>query len=213
VSLLESSGAITSTKSHCKSTKQGPTNTFTVPAKPEWSRMSPKSGYKSFGGGKKGKQESSFFMGSNSSSGHMSGSMSSKEYKFSPLDPRYNAPQATYVTVLERLENQILKDFDKVAKYVAKSLVDGTRFEPEKPTLTKSKAKDAAKAATENEELAITYKEKVGKYHYNLDDLDDGLTRAYGLIWSDYMSISMQDRTLSSTQSLHPRSKVMLLNC
>jgi hypothetical protein len=77
--------------------------------------MSPKSGYKSFGGGKKGKQESSF-MGSNSNSGHMSGSMSSsKEYKFSPLDPRYNAPQATYVTVLERLENEILKDFDKMA--------------------------------------------------------------------------------------------------
>jgi hypothetical protein len=24
--------------------------------------------------------------------------------------------------------------------------------------------------------------------------LDDGLTKAYGLIWSDYMSISMQDR-------------------
>jgi hypothetical protein len=118
--------------------------------------MSPKSGYKSFGGGKKGKQENSF-MGSNSNSGHMSGSLSSKEYKFSPLDPRYNAPQATYVIVLERLENQILKDFDKVAKYVDKSLVDGQRFEPEKPTLTKSKDKDAAKAAAENEELAITY--------------------------------------------------------
>jgi hypothetical protein len=62
--------------------------------------------------------------------------------------------------------NEILKDFDKMAKYVAKSLVDGKRFEPEKPTLTKSKEKDAAKAADENEELAITYKEKVRKYHY-----------------------------------------------
>jgi hypothetical protein len=124
--------------------------------------MSPKSGYKSFGGGKKGKKENSFTE-SNSNSGIMSGSMSSKEYKISPLDPRYNAPQATYVTVFERLENDILKDFDKMAKYVAKSLVEGERFEPENPTLTKSKETNAAKAAAENEELAITNKEKVRK--------------------------------------------------
>jgi hypothetical protein len=45
-----------------------------------------------------------------------------------------------------------------------------------------------------NEEFAILYKEQIKKYNYKLDDLEDGLTRAYSLIWSDYMTISMQYR-------------------
>jgi hypothetical protein len=163
--------------------------------------MFSKSGNKSFGGGKKGKKgKEKSFKGSNSRFGYKSGKSSAMAYKFSPLDTRYGAPQATYVTVLEKLENEILKDFDKMAKHVANSLVDCQKDEPVRPTMQRSDNEDATKKQLEDEEYAILYKEQIKKYNYKLDDLEDGLTRAHGLIWGDYMTLSMQDRI-----EQHPR--------
>jgi hypothetical protein len=119
--------------------------------------MSSRGGSKSSGSSRKGNfKKGKGSKGTNSISGYKFGKSSKREYKFSPLDSRYSAPQATFVTVVERLENEILKDFDKMAKHVAKSLVDGgVKDEPPKPKLARSVNPDATVAATENEEYAI----------------------------------------------------------
>jgi hypothetical protein len=60
------------------------------------------------------------------------------------LDTRYSAPQATYVTaVLEKLENERLKEFDKMAKRVAISLVDCKKDVPVRPSMQRSDEEDA----------------------------------------------------------------------
>jgi hypothetical protein len=157
--------------------------------------MSSKPGFK----GKKGnpKRDKSFKAKSQSSSGYnayKSGRSNKREYKFSPLDSRYSAPQATYVTVLEQLENEVLKTFEKGAKDVAQSLVDLKRCDPEKPKLQRSQVTDPGEKERENAEFEFEYKDHIKRYNYRVDDLDNGLTKACALIWSDYMTVSMIDR-------------------
>jgi hypothetical protein len=156
--------------------------------------MPSKAGYK----GKRGnpKRDKSFKAKSQSNSGYSAykcGKPNTREYKFSPLDSRYSAHQATYVTVLEQFENEVLKTFDKGAKDVANSLVDIKRCEHEKPKLQRSKATDPAEKERENAEFEFECKDQIKRYNNRVDDLDNGLTKAYALIWSDYMTVSMID--------------------
>ncbi len=156
--------------------------------------MSSKGGNKSSGGKRGNFKRDKSFKGSRSKSGYKSDKSSKREYKFSPLDSRYSAPQATYATVLEHLENEVLKTFDKGARDVAQSLVDGTKCVPDKPKLGRSNATDTAEKDREDAELEFEYKDQIKRYNYRVDDLENGLTKAYGLIWSDYMTVSMIDR-------------------
>ena len=121
-------------------------------------------------------------------------SSKSKEYKFTPLDSRYQAPQATYVSVLEHLETEITRDFEKCAREVAESLMDEKKFHIPRPALKRSQATDPDERARENDEFDFDFKDEKKRYSYKVQNLEDGLVKAYGLIWSDYMSASMRDR-------------------
>lgn len=72
-------------------------------------------------GGKKGHFRCSKSFKSKSIS-HDGNKSFKKALKFTPLDSRLSTPQATYVTVLEAIETEILKTFDKAAKDVATSI-------------------------------------------------------------------------------------------
>jgi hypothetical protein len=115
--------------------------------------MSPKSDSKRPGG--RNGQSKSRNKSSRSSGAHKSGYKSKKEYKFSPLDSRYYSPQATYVSVLEHLETEITKTFEKGAKDVAESLVDGQRLHIPKPTLKRSTATDPEDKTREDTEYGF----------------------------------------------------------
>ena len=144
-------------------------------------------------GGKKGhfRRSKSFKSKSISHDGNKS---FRKALKFTPLDSRLSTPQATYVTVLEAIETEILKTFDKAAKDVATSIRQEEKVVLQRPKLQLSTNADAAVAKVENEEFRIEFQDAIKRHNKNLENLQQGLDRAYGLIWSDYMTASMIDR-------------------
>jgi hypothetical protein len=116
------------------------------------------------------------------------------EMKFSPLDSRYAAPQATYATVKEHLLNKILKEFEKGAKDVADSLEAETETTFTEPVLQVSTSTDAAVREREDRTHGYVFTEELKRFNNRQENYKDGCHRAYGLIWSDYMSITMQNR-------------------
>jgi hypothetical protein len=157
--------------------------------------MSSKSRSKSSSGGrshfrgsrdKSGKSKSQF--------GYKSSSNSRKELRFTPLDSRMSSPQATFVTVMEALETEVLKTFEKGAKDVADSLVAEELLAPVRPTMARSTHEDAAIRARENTEHELDYSDQIKRHNKRMEALEQGMVRAYGIIWSDYLSTSMIER-------------------
>ena len=157
--------------------------------------MSSKTRSKSSSGGK------SHFRGSRDKSGksksqfgYKSSKSYKKEMKFTPLDSRYSSPQATYVTVMEALETEILKTFEKGAKDVADSLMAEELITLERPAIQVSTNADAALAARENVAFELDFSDQIKRHNKRVENLEQGMVRAYGMIWSDYMSTSMIER-------------------
>lgn len=64
----------------------------------------------------------------------------------------------------------------------------------QRPKLQQSTDDDEAVAKVENEEFRIEFQDAIKRHNKNVDNLQQGLDRAYGLIWSDYMTASMINR-------------------
>jgi hypothetical protein len=117
-----------------------------------------------------------------------------KELKFAP-HTQGKIQYATYATVKEAVVQYIQKTF-KGGHDVAKSLKDGkvvdlTLHEPD-PEL--SMENDATKAAIEQAGMDIKYQEQLRRHLDRVDNLNQGLTKAYALIFSTYCVKTMQSR-------------------
>ena len=59
------------------------------------------------------------------------------------------------------------------------------------PKLKKSKATDKEAKAIEDQEFQFTFRDELLYHNDRREQLETNLTKAYGLIWDDYMSPSM----------------------
>jgi hypothetical protein len=136
-----------------------------------------------------------------SNSGSKSGSTKAvfkprkKELKFTPLDPRFPSAQASYASVKEALVIEITKEYDRGSRDVVQSIFDEKKLEVPKPELEESKeTADIAKRDLENKAHEYLFREKAKRYTARVEILEDSLLKAYGLIWSDYMTPAMVQR-------------------
>ena len=116
-----------------------------------------------------------------------------KELKFMPLDMKSQVVQASYNTIKEALITEVAATFDKGRQDVMISLEDEAKVVPEVPTLGVSNKTGDDKIREDNE-FGYIYCDKIKRYNDRIDILEDGLVKAYGLIWSKYMSTSMVNR-------------------
>jgi hypothetical protein len=111
-----------------------------------------------------------------------------KELKFMPLDIKSQVAQASYNTVKEALITKIAATFEKGRQDVMVSLEDEAKVVPVVPTLGVS-TKSGDNEKKENTEFTYIYCDKIKRYNYRIDILDDGLVKAYGLIWSHAVTL------------------------
>jgi beta-galactosidase/beta-glucuronidase len=148
--------------------------------------MSSKTRSKSSSGGRSHFRGSRDKSGKSKSHGYKSSSKSyKKELKFAPLDSRYSSPQATFVTVMEALETEVLKTFEKGAKDVADSLMAEELITLTRPTIKVSINTDAAMAARENIAFELDFSDQIKRHNKRVENLEQGMVRAYGMIWYD----------------------------
>ena len=102
----------------------------------------------------------------------------SKELKFTPLDSKNSVPQATYASVMEAIENDILKNFEKGAKDVADSLLAEEKIQIPKPKLQVSRADKEPDVLCETEEFKIEYGDQIKRYNSRVQALEEGLHKA-----------------------------------
>ena len=117
-----------------------------------------------------------------------------KELKFAPHHHTRGQP-ATYATVKEAIVGHIQKSYDKGLD-VASSIevmekMDLTKFKPTRVLSTKT---DPAEKSIEQDGLDIEYKESLSRYLDRVTALDQGLGKAYALIFDEYCTKSMQSR-------------------
>jgi hypothetical protein len=155
--------------------------------------MSSKSNYKSNTkgpNGGRGRFRSKGFTGNyNQGNSYKKGK---KELKFTPLDS--GSPQATYMQVMEVLENHLVIEIDKGGRDVANSIAAASIQLPEKPKLEISTETDAAKKAAEDRANELDYLEDKKLWNKRKSQLEDGLNKAYSIIWTDYMTETMRTR-------------------
>jgi hypothetical protein len=114
--------------------------------------------------------------------------------QFAPLDTKSAYAQVPFTTVKEAVITKIQTNGNKGATDVAKCIADEVKFVPARPTMGVSTKTDAAAKAREEAEFVIEFKGAMGRYQDKLENIDEGLTQAYGLIWSEFMSKDMITR-------------------
>jgi len=105
-------------------------------------------------------------------------------------------PQAaTYTTVKDAVIQFVQKTF-KEGNDIAQSLKDGKVYDlsKEEPEREISKASDATKATLEQAGFDIKYQEELHHFYDRRDNLRQGLTKAYTLIFSNYCNKTMQSQ-------------------
>jgi hypothetical protein len=115
-----------------------------------------------------------------------------KELKFMPLDMKSQVAQTSYNTVKEALITKIAATFNKGHQDVMISLEDKVKVVSVVPTLGVSN-KTGNEQKREDNKFVYIYRDKIKHYNDRIDVLEDGLVRAYGLIWSKYMSTLMMN--------------------
>jgi hypothetical protein len=116
------------------------------------------------------------------------------EYKFTPHTTS-KIRRATFSTVKDHLVNKIQRDF-KGGKDIADSLiamqkVDLSQYMPIMQTSTK---KDDTARANEQKQFDMIYRAKIEKFIECENDLEQGMPKAYSLIYSTYCTTTMQTR-------------------
>jgi hypothetical protein len=116
------------------------------------------------------------------------------EYKFTPHTTS-KTRRATFSTVKDHLVNKIQRDF-KGGKDIADSLiamqkVDLSQYMPIMQTSTK---KDDTARANEQKQFDMIYRAKIEKFIERETDLEQGMPKAYSLIYSTYCTTTMQTR-------------------
>ena len=135
-----------------------------------------------------------------------------KELKFAPHHHTRGQP-ATYATVKEAIVGHIQKSYDKGLD-VASSIevmekMDLTTFKPTRVLSTKT---DPAEKSIEQDGLDIEYKESLSRYLDRVTALDQGLGKAYALIFDEYCTKSMQSR-IEEHPDFDSKSRMILLHC
>ncbi len=102
---------------------------------------------------------------------------------------------ATYTTIKDAVIQFIQKTF-KDGNDIVQSLKDGKVYDlsKEEPEREISKAMDATKATLEQVGFDIKYQEELCCFYDRRDNLRQGLTKAYALIFSNYCNKTMQSR-------------------
>ena len=110
---------------------------------------------------------------------------------FTPLDHRNQFAQATYKTVKDALLTKIIKTFDKGGKDVKECLENETMITLVAPKLNKSTSTDKDTRALEDQQFQLHFRDEFKLYGDRKEQLETNLTKAYGLIWEDYMAPAM----------------------
>jgi hypothetical protein len=91
---------------------------------------------------------------------------------------------------------RINKTFERGIEDVVKSLKNEVVLDltAEKPTLKGSKKTDAAAKELEDRQFEFEYRDELKRYNDRKEALAEALVKAYGVIWSDYMTKAMRQR-------------------
>ena len=135
-----------------------------------------------------------------------------KEYKFTPHTQ--GKPQtATYATVKDHVIQQIQKTF-KDGNNVAQSLKDGKVYEltDDEPKRQISEEEDIRAATLEQTGFDIKYQEELRRFLDRKDNLRQGLTKAYALIFTNFCNRTMQSR-VEEHPDFEKKLKTIQLHC
>jgi hypothetical protein len=113
--------------------------------------------------------------------------------KFTPLDSR-NPTQVSYNVVKETLVNEVLKTFERAGTEIARSLETEVEIVLPEPALVLNTDPDADVRKLQNLKIEYKYKDEVKRWMDKKEHLQNGLARVYGMLWSDYMSVTMITR-------------------
>jgi hypothetical protein len=121
---------------------------------------------------------------------------SNKEYKFTPLDSSCSVAQASYASVKEHLLVYIQKEFgtgmldiyDSIDK---EEMIDLSK---ELPVVKTSTSSDDRVADQENKAFQYDYRDDMKIHKQGVINFKENMVKAYGLIWDDYMTATMQNR-------------------
>ena len=118
----------------------------------------------------------------------------SNDYKFTPQS-NGKVNNASYATVKETIVQYVQKNY-KGGHDIAKSLKDlkVIDLQSEEPTRTMSTETDAAAKASEQNGFDIKYQEELRMYLDRKKTLNEGLNKAYALIFTNYCTRPMQAR-------------------
>jgi hypothetical protein len=116
------------------------------------------------------------------------------EYKFTPHTTS-KTRRATFSTVKDHLVNKIQRDF-KGGKDIADSLIAMQRVDLSQymPIMQTSTKKDDTARANEQKQFDMIYRAKIEKFIERETDLEQGMPKAYSLIYSTYCTTTMQTR-------------------
>jgi hypothetical protein len=116
------------------------------------------------------------------------------EYKFTPHTTS-KSRRATFSTVKDHLVNKIQRDF-KGGKDIADSLIamEKVDLSQYRPTLETSILGSDSARANEQKQFDMIFRAKIEKFIEQENDLEQGLPKAYSLIYSTYCTTTMQTR-------------------
>jgi hypothetical protein len=122
---------------------------------------------------------------------------SKKEYKFTPLDSTSSIAQASYASVKAHLLVYIQKEFGTGMLDIYDSIDKEEKIDLSKelPVVKTSKSSDDKVADQENKAFQYhDYRDDMKIYKQRVLTFKENLVKAYGLIWDDYMTATMQNR-------------------
>jgi hypothetical protein len=121
---------------------------------------------------------------------------SKKEYKFTPPDSTSSMAQASYTSVKEHLLVYIQKEFGTGMLDIYDSIDKEEEIDlsKEKPVVQTSKSSDDKVAEQENKAYQYDYRDDMKLHKQRVLTFKENLVKAYGLIWDDYMTTTMQNR-------------------
>ena len=154
--------------------------------------MSERNRNNNYKGSNKGYQGRGKGKNNNHNNNNRNNSKQTKLMKFTP-NGQIKGNTHTFASVKEHIVQHIQKTYDK-GKDVADSLdnmekIDLTTFTPERQISAKA---DKDEKIVDQQGLDMIYKEKLTRYEDRVEKLEEGLSKAYSLIFNDYCTQGMR---------------------